>query len=152
MTHRLDGAASRDLAARWCALAEQRLEYLTEMFESGRWRRFYGEVAFLENIREAKFAVEIWRSLAMPTLAQGIAAVEFALSTPGHATPVIVAEPEPPASAPHATAATEAVFVEETRSEPAIDMLALEQALDIPDVAIDMTTIDQRYPVLRNTL
>src|SRR5262249_32248553 len=39
MTIRTDVARGRDLLARWCALAEDRLDYLTEMFESGRWRR-----------------------------------------------------------------------------------------------------------------
>lgn len=34
------------------------------MFESGRWRRYHSEVAFLENIREAKRAVQTWRALA----------------------------------------------------------------------------------------
>jgi uncharacterized repeat protein (TIGR03809 family) len=61
MTHRVDVAHGRDVVARWCALAEQRLEYLTELFETGRWRRFHSEVAFLENIQEAKTAVETWR-------------------------------------------------------------------------------------------
>src|SRR5215813_5103504 len=64
MTHRHEAARSRDIAARWCALAEQRLEHLTEMFETGRWRRFHSEVAFLENIQEAKRAVLTWRALA----------------------------------------------------------------------------------------
>jgi uncharacterized repeat protein (TIGR03809 family) len=64
MTHRADVARGRDVVARWCALAEQRLEYLTELFETGRWRRYHSEIAFLENIQEAKAAVEIWRSLA----------------------------------------------------------------------------------------
>ena len=64
MTHRLDVARGRDIVARWCALAEQRLEYLTELFETGRWRRFHSELAFLENIQEAKTAVEIWRELS----------------------------------------------------------------------------------------
>lgn len=64
MTHRQDVACGRDLAARWCALAEQRLEHLTEMFETGRWRRYHSELAFLENIQEAKRAVQTWRSLA----------------------------------------------------------------------------------------
>jgi uncharacterized repeat protein (TIGR03809 family) len=64
MTHRADVARGRDVVARWCALAEQRLEYLTELFETGRWRRYHSEVAFLENIQEAKAAVEIWRCLA----------------------------------------------------------------------------------------
>src|ERR1035437_5502535 len=64
MTHQLDVARGRDIVARWCDLAEQRLEYLTELFETGRWRRYHSELAFLENIQEAKSAVEIWRDLA----------------------------------------------------------------------------------------
>src|SRR3981081_1299151 len=64
MTHRLDVASGRDIVARWCALAEQRLEHLTELFETGRWRRYHSELSFLENIQEAKSAVETWRRLA----------------------------------------------------------------------------------------
>ena len=64
MTHRQDVVRGRDVAARWCALAEQRLEHLTEMFETGRWRRYHSELAFLENIQEAKRAVQTWRALA----------------------------------------------------------------------------------------
>jgi uncharacterized repeat protein (TIGR03809 family) len=63
MKQRLDVARGRDIVARWHALAEQRLEHLTELFETGRWRRFHTERAFLENIREAKAAVETWRDL-----------------------------------------------------------------------------------------
>src|SRR6185437_13885061 len=76
MTHRTDEAPRLEVIARWCTLAEQRLNYLTEMFESGRWRRFYTEAAFLENIKEAKFAVETWRALSTPHLKQGVAAIE----------------------------------------------------------------------------
>jgi uncharacterized repeat protein (TIGR03809 family) len=65
MTHRLDAARGRDIVARWCALAERRLEHLTELFETGRWRRYHTERAFLENIREAKAAVELWRDLSL---------------------------------------------------------------------------------------
>lgn len=57
-------AIGRDIAARWCALAEQRLVHLSEMFETGRWRRYHSEIAFLENIQEAKLAVQTWRALA----------------------------------------------------------------------------------------
>ena len=68
MTHRQefirDAVAGRDIAARWCALAEQRLQHLSEMFETGRWRRYHSEIAFLENIQEAKRAVQTWRALA----------------------------------------------------------------------------------------
>ena len=62
MTHR-DVALGREIVARWCNLAERRLEYLTELFETGRWRRFHSEVQFLKNIQEAKAAVETWRDL-----------------------------------------------------------------------------------------
>ena len=58
MTYQLDVAGGRDIVARWCALAEQRLHYLTELFETGRWRRFHTELSFLENIQEAKAAVD----------------------------------------------------------------------------------------------
>ena len=68
MTHRQQSiyavAVGRDIAARWCALAEQRLQHLSEMFETGRWRRYHSEIAFLENIQEAKRAVQTWRALA----------------------------------------------------------------------------------------
>ncbi|MEK9278654.1 MULTISPECIES: TIGR03809 family protein [unclassified Bradyrhizobium] len=57
-------ACGRDVAKRWCALAEQRLEHLTEMFETGRWRRYHSELAFLENIQEAKRALQTWRAIA----------------------------------------------------------------------------------------
>src|ERR1700743_964315 len=64
MTNQIDVARGRDIVARWSALAERRLDYLTELFETGRWRRFHSEIAFLENIREAKSAVEVWRDLS----------------------------------------------------------------------------------------
>src|ERR1700761_8423999 len=64
MADRLDAATrGREIVSRWCKLAEQRLEHLTELFESGRWRRYHSEHAFLENIKEAKKAVETWRDL-----------------------------------------------------------------------------------------
>jgi uncharacterized repeat protein (TIGR03809 family) len=60
MTQRFGIAFSRDFAARGRALAERRLAYLTELYDSGRWRRFHGEVDFLLNVREAKAAVDRW--------------------------------------------------------------------------------------------
>src|SRR5882757_7334728 len=64
MAQRPDVARAQEILDRWCALAEQRLEHLTELFETGRWRRYHSELSFLENIQEAKKAVETWRSLA----------------------------------------------------------------------------------------
>lgn len=49
---------------RWADLAERRLDYLTDLFETGRWRRFHTEVDFLENVQEAKLAVDRWRGMA----------------------------------------------------------------------------------------
>src|SRR3954462_5765283 len=67
MTHRQeairDVAIGRDVAARWCALAEQRLGHLSEMFQTARWRRYHSEIAVLENLQEAKLAVQPWRAL-----------------------------------------------------------------------------------------
>jgi uncharacterized repeat protein (TIGR03809 family) len=168
MTHRTDEAPRREVIVRWCTLAEQRLNYLTDMFESGRWRRFYTEVAFLENIKEAKFAVETWRSLSnpgqptpvTPELTQGVAAVELALSESAIPVPVRAAAPDPALIAPelfeleeeHAVEQAELAPVDAAPSEPVIDMMALEQALDLPDAAFDITAIEARYPLLRNAL
>src|SRR3982750_3529092 len=63
MAHPADVARGRNIIARWCNLAEQRLEHLTELFESGRWRRYHSEISFLENIQEAKKDVATWRHL-----------------------------------------------------------------------------------------
>jgi uncharacterized repeat protein (TIGR03809 family) len=91
MTHRIDVAEGRDhgldLGARWRDLAERRLEYLTELFESGRWRRYYSERAFLENIQEAKAAVALWRNLSMP---QAIETTQSNGEVVAQAAPIIV--------------------------------------------------------------
>ena len=91
MTHRPDDVADRrDLYSRWCALAEQRLEYLTRLFESERWRRYYSELAFLQNIREAKTAVETWRSLSAGGATASVGSEDFQMSAPP-----VAAEPVP---------------------------------------------------------
>jgi uncharacterized repeat protein (TIGR03809 family) len=55
--------------SRWRKLAEQRLEHLTDLFVSGRWRRYFEEADFLENVRQTKNAVATWRRLDAPQLA-----------------------------------------------------------------------------------
>src|SRR5260370_25421136 len=76
MTERAGGVRGRAVIARWCALAEQRLEHLTELFDTGRWRRYHSELAFLENIQEAKAAVEIWRDLSLREASRDNSAVD----------------------------------------------------------------------------
>jgi uncharacterized repeat protein (TIGR03809 family) len=163
MTYRQDVAHGRDVVARWCNLAEQRLEYLTELFETGRWRRFHSERAFLENIQEAKAAVETWRDL----LSREASREEFALDffAPGRARTPLPREVQPrrigafslqPASFPDARP----VMV----TAPTIDAPAIEPdpvAAEIPEPALDsasvltldiIAAVQQRYPLLRNTL
>jgi len=65
MTLRQDVASYHEIAARWGALAERRLQYLVEMFETGRWRRYHSEAEFLENLNEAERATQVWRALAV---------------------------------------------------------------------------------------
>jgi uncharacterized repeat protein (TIGR03809 family) len=68
MTQRYDAGRApdhaQDVLNRWCVLAEQRLDFLIELYESGRWRRYHSENAFMENLREAKTVVEVWRMLS----------------------------------------------------------------------------------------
>jgi uncharacterized repeat protein (TIGR03809 family) len=147
MTHRQDAAVSRDLVARWCALAEQRLDYLTAMFESGRWRRYYGELAFLENIQEAKTAVEKWRRLSRPGGARENPAIDIAWQAMQPA-PVAL---RPAFDAPVAETATDFVATDEASSGSVVDLGALEQALN--EVLVPaLSAIEQRYPLLRNAL
>jgi uncharacterized repeat protein (TIGR03809 family) len=157
MTIRTDVARGRDLLSRWCALAEDRLDYLTEMFESGRWRRYYSEIAFLEDIREAKLAVETWRGLSTPGAMLGPSPIEISWSGPARAARMRKVEPFAAAVAigPQAELVSkdeaDPVLLDEMPAVPDVEMTALEQALDNP-VALDLTAIEQRYPLLRNTL
>jgi uncharacterized repeat protein (TIGR03809 family) len=150
MTHRNDAARGADVLGRWRVLAEQRLEHLTELFESGRWRRYHSEQTFLENIKEAKFAVETWRELSAPSAVSSrpVAAAQSILIRALAPAPVVAPEPI------DIPAVEEAMFVaaDETPSAPVVDMLALERALDAPELSVELAAIEQRYPVLRNRL
>lgn len=64
-------AKGHHLVERWCTLAEARLAYLTELFDSGRWRRFHSEREFFENIQEARVSVDRWRALLADDAAVG---------------------------------------------------------------------------------
>jgi len=182
MTHRPDVVCSRELAARWCALAERRLAYLTELFDSGRWRRYYTDKSLLDDIRHAKAAVQIWRSLASGETPAAViirqAPAKVAVTPAAHTTWTPSARTEtrsielPPAL--HSVLAASEIVVpaemevrEEVTVEPAItvaapriDMAALAQALSIgigPDSeedepVLDLDAIERRYPALAHTL
>jgi uncharacterized repeat protein (TIGR03809 family) len=164
MTHRSGVAHGRDIVARWCALAEQRLEYLTELFETGRWRRFHSEVAFLENIREAKSAVETWRNLLTREASLDNSSVDMSrLGRIGQTTrprgktvhdqarrpsPAPIAEPSPRPIVV-TSVKTDRVSSDEVPSVPAMETPALGGVAErLPDI----DAIQRRYPLLRNAL
>jgi uncharacterized repeat protein (TIGR03809 family) len=150
-------ARGRDVVARWSALAEQRLEYLTELFETGRWRRFHSELALLENIQEAKTAVEIWRDLSRREACRDDSAVNIswldrpqatlprgeALRDRVHRLQPQEIPPEPPPSTLSIVPEADRVCSEQAPSAPAIDGVS-ELTPDI--------NIAERYPLLRNAL
>jgi uncharacterized repeat protein (TIGR03809 family) len=158
-------ARGRDVVARWCALAEQRLEYLTVLFETGRWRRFHSELAFLENIQEAKTAVEIWRDLSMREASRDNSAVDISWlgrtkTTPPrgerlrdqvHRLPPQPAEipAEPPPSDVSFARETDRVSSDEAPSAPDSDAPALDNTSEL---VLDMSAMQERYPLLRNAL
>jgi uncharacterized repeat protein (TIGR03809 family) len=162
MAQRTDLARGRDVVARWCVLAEQRLDYLTELFETGRWRRYHSEVAFLENIREAKAAVETWRDLVTREASLDNGPIDISwLGRTGVISPprseVARAEmrsfeprpaeiPAPLHVAPLA-AGPEPALANETPVAPEMDALERTVAL-----TLDIVAMQERYPLLRNAL
>jgi len=173
MTHR-DVARGRGIAARWCNLAERRLEHLTELFESGRWRRYHTEVSFLENIQEAKAAVETWRELLKQESSPENFAISMALlratrttvpRSKGFSAPVPRLQPQP---APVPRPQPEPIVVEPLRDIPGDVLVALERQLVVSDEApsapdtpvldrmplpaLKLDVMKERYPLLRNAL
>jgi hypothetical protein len=157
MTHRLDVARGRDIVVRWCALAEQRLEHLTELFETGRWRRYHSERAFLDNIQEAKTAVEIWRDLSTREASLDNSAIDVswlgrtrATLPRGDRLRDQVASPQPPeiAEQPLRSGVSNLLETDLVCSDVAPSAPAMRSAPEL----LDITAIEQRYPLLRNAL
>jgi uncharacterized repeat protein (TIGR03809 family) len=161
MTKPSDVARGREIIERWCVLAEQRLGYLTELFETGRWRRYYGERAFLENIQEAKTAVETWRLLLSQKTSANSAIdmswLDRRKPIPPRKASILRDELRP------ALPRFLQLVVDRTAAEPPAD-LPLEQsplkqvepASTVDDKAweqgLDLAVMQQRYPLLRNAL
>ncbi len=173
MAHPADVARGRNIVARWCNLAEQRLDYLTELFETGRWRRFHSEREFLENIQEAKAAVETWRDLLNREAALDNTTIDLAwlgrrgtLRLPltplprdeGYRRPVVPLQPKaaPIAAAPpprdmsadFLVALENRIAVAED-APPAPDVVAFDE---LPAPVLDLDAMKNRYPLLRNAL
>ena len=52
------------IAQKWRAFAERRRAYLVELYDSGRWKRYYSEEQFLYRMREAIQLTERWAEVA----------------------------------------------------------------------------------------
>jgi hypothetical protein len=158
MTSQLDVAKGREIVARWCNLAERRLEYLTELFDSGRWRRFHSEQAFLENIREAKAAVETWRGLLSREASRDNRAIDLSwLGCSRSTLPRIEFKRDLPG-----LRQTSAISADQPGRVSAFtedDRVSLKQSPSVEPrqedtwaAVLDLATIAARYPLLRNTL
>jgi uncharacterized repeat protein (TIGR03809 family) len=146
MTQLADADRGRELAARWCSLAEQRLGHLTELFESGRWRRYYNEIALLQNIQEAKAAVETWRNLVTGKASPGQSATGISPVAAPSTPPRDRVAPE---STPQLEPQRAGILVElESRI---VALREAPSASDAPGLP-DLDAMQQRYPLLRNAL
>lgn len=156
MTHRVDVADGRDIVARWCNLAEQRLEYLTELFETGRWRRYHSESAFLENIQEAKTAVETWRSLATREASFDNSAID--MSWLGRKAPPRAEKLRDQKSPPRRSEIPDISPPPAILAAAQVDLVCADDARSAPEMGhapepvLDIAAIEQRYPLLRNAL
>ena len=48
-------------ARKWHALAERRRNHLAELYDNGRWKRYFSDEAFRTHMGEAVREVEHWR-------------------------------------------------------------------------------------------
>jgi len=69
MTTSYDAERYQHALERWRTLADRRLEHMTLLYETGRWKRYFTEDKFLSIIRETKAAADMWHRLA-PVAAQ----------------------------------------------------------------------------------
>jgi uncharacterized repeat protein (TIGR03809 family) len=160
MTHQLDVARGRDTLTRWCALAEARLEHLTELFETGRWRRYHSEVSFLENIQEAKAAVLVWRDLASREASRDNSAVDVswlgraATAAPrGGSLPGRIDRPPPRPTKIEAEPPASVISIVPVAGDPGLDVSSLPATADASELARDIAAVvTERYPQLRNAM
>lgn len=67
--------ALESIARKWRDLTERRHAHLVDLYDSGRWKRYYTQEEFLEQIRETLRALEAWKRLA-PKASDALRAAE----------------------------------------------------------------------------
>jgi uncharacterized repeat protein (TIGR03809 family) len=155
MTYQLDVIGDRGVVARFCALAEQRLEYLTDLLETGRWRRFHSEHVFLENIREAKAAVEIWRDLSSRASSGDNRAIGFSWLRRTMRRREISRDPVypvQPAKCLEPKAPENSILIKAGPNLAESAPIKSEPHEDTSDLTKKLAAIAERYPLLRNRL
>jgi len=61
---------SDEVSLRWRSLAERRRSYFVELYQSGRWKQYYTEDAFLAQMREVVRSAEEWNKLVVANAAK----------------------------------------------------------------------------------
>jgi uncharacterized repeat protein (TIGR03809 family) len=64
MSARHPAQAFDEIAQKWRAFAQRRRAYFVELYESGRWKRYYSEEQFLDRMREVIELSERWIEIA----------------------------------------------------------------------------------------
>ncbi len=156
MSPKSPAVTGRQIIERWAALAERRLDYLTDLFESGRWRRFHSEAEFLDNIREAKVAVDRWRAMAIQEATVGNMPVTWSWLDRPDGVPTSY-QGRVLHEAPRAPRAAEPVDAEPlaVMASPALQPQAAPQRASVTPAdldwkrALDPDVLGERYPMLR---
>lgn len=156
MAQRSDIERGRAIVERWCALAERRLDYLIELQDSGRWRRFHSEPDFQDNLREARAAVESWRMLASREASLDNQPIDFGWLG-RDAVPLkqreIVTRADCLTPVVYEAAATTIVAVAAPPVVPdAPEAAQAPVSSDGMVPVLDLAAIEARYPLLRNAL
>jgi uncharacterized repeat protein (TIGR03809 family) len=55
---------SQDVIAKWHALAERRRSHFVELYDSGRWKRYYAESEFVAQMRDVVQLADTWARLS----------------------------------------------------------------------------------------
>ena len=56
--------ALNEAAQKWRILAERRCAHFLELYDTGRWKRYYSEEEFLLKMRDAMKASDRWAEIA----------------------------------------------------------------------------------------
>jgi uncharacterized repeat protein (TIGR03809 family) len=55
---------SEEIVHKWLALAERRRAHFVELYDSGRWKRYYSESDFVAQMRDTVALADTWARLS----------------------------------------------------------------------------------------